>query len=178
MADIQNKNSNQPGVKKQKLRSTRVDLTPMVDLGFLLITFFVFTTSISKPTAMKINLPENKNVKDPTLTAEGKTINLIPGDHDQLFYYDGSNSNNMHVTNYSAIGMRAVLQQKKNAVQSKYGDAGEMVVLIKPMPGCSYKNLVDVLDEMQINMIGTYVLMDIHQEEKNNVNLFAATKQL
>lgn len=178
MADIQNQNSKQPGVKKQKIRSTRIDLTPMVDLGFLLITFFVFTTSISKPTAMKINLPENKNVKDPTLTAEGKTINLIPGDHDQLFYYDGSNSNDIHVTEYSAAGVRAVLQQKKKAVQSKYGNADETVVLIKPMPGCSYKNLVDVLDEMQINMIGTYVLMDIQQEEKSNVTLFQTTRQL
>lgn len=176
MADIQTQNNKQPGVKKQKIKSTKVDLTPMVDLGFLLITFFVFTTSISKPTAMKIILPENKNVKEPTLTAEGKTINLIPGDHDQLFYYEGSNSNDIHVTNYSADGIRTVLQQKKNAVHSKYGNADETVVLIKPMPGCSYKNLVDVLDEMQINMMGTYVLMDIQQEEKKNVTSFQATR--
>ena len=48
-----------PGVKKQTRKDTKVDMTPMVDLGFLLITFFIFTTTINSPKAFKLNIPDD-----------------------------------------------------------------------------------------------------------------------
>src|SRR6266487_3551609 len=98
-----------PGVKKGKKLSTRVDLTPMVDLGFLLITFFVFTTSVSKPTAMKLIMPHDTEHNDSMSTPESKIISLLLAGQNKIYYYDGVNINNIHITNYSSSGLRSVL---------------------------------------------------------------------
>ncbi|HNP23107.1 MAG TPA: biopolymer transporter ExbD [Panacibacter sp.] len=163
MAEIQsNDGPKKPGVHKSKKLSTRVDLTPMVDLGFLLITFFVFTTSITKPTAMKILMPADGG---DSKTSAGKTINLLLAKDNIVFYYNGDSLNNIHQTDFSAIGLRAVINEKKKAVAAFYGNANETVVLIKPLEQSNYRNVVDALDEMQINQVNRYILMDAGKEE-------------
>ena len=164
MAEIQTSETNKKkGVRRSKKLSTKVDLTPMVDLGFLLITFFVFTTSISKATVMKLNMPDDS--PDSMVTAEGKTLNVLLAADNIVYYYYGDSITNMHSTNFSSQGLRAVMRNKKLQVQQKYGDGKETVVLIKPMPDATYSNVVDALDEIQINVIDRYVLMDAGQEE-------------
>src|SRR5438874_8900281 len=78
-----------PGVKKGKKLSTRVDVTPMVDLGFLLITFFIFTTTLARPTAMKLVMPDDRPTNIKSLASEEKTITLLAGRNNRLFYYPG-----------------------------------------------------------------------------------------
>jgi len=71
----------------------------------------------------------------------------------------------LHATDYSAKGMRSVIVNKKVLVQNRYGDARETVVLIKPTTGATYGNIVDALDEMKINEVARYVLMDATENE-------------
>jgi biopolymer transport protein ExbD len=151
------------GTRKRKILSTRVDLTPMVDLGFLLITFFIFTTSMSEPKAMKLKLPQDAKPGDSLQTAENKTLNLVLGKGNQLWYYNGNSIQDMKQSNYST-GIREVLQEKKKWVSLNFGK-DEMVVLVKPTTDASFSNIVDVLDEMLINQVSRYVLMEPNDEE-------------
>src|SRR5215210_1832528 len=105
MAEVQQQERRKKqGVRRSKKLSTRVDLTPMVDLGFLLITFFVFTTTISSPKAMMLTLP--KDSPDSTITEASKTISLLLSGSNKIYYYNGDSINNMYETNYSPVGLR------------------------------------------------------------------------
>lgn len=148
------------GSGRGKKLSTRVDLTPMVDLGFLLITFFIFTTTLSEAKAMHIIVPDEKPVKNPSLAPVSKTISLILAGDNTIYYYHGLAQNEQHTTNYSPSGIRKVLQEKIRMVNQLSGKPGQTIVLIKPTPECSYRNVVDALDEMLINGVSRYVLME------------------
>src|SRR5215510_2725233 len=85
-----------PGVKKAKKLSTRVDMTPMVDLGFLLITFFIFTATMSSPTKMDLNMPKESDEKDETKIKQSGALTILLGKDDidptkgaHVFYYEG-----------------------------------------------------------------------------------------
>lgn len=154
-----------PGVKKAKKLSTRVDLTPMVDLGFLLITFFIFTTTMSQPTAMKLFLPKDAdNPDEQNKVNQRNALTLLLGKNDNVFYYEGElapDASNFKSSNFKDI--RDVIIRKKQAVDSS------LVVVIKPTDDCEYKNVIDILDEMSINVVKKYAMVDISDVEKQLV---------
>ena len=155
-----------PGVKKSKKLSTRVDLTPMVDLGFLLITFFIFTTTMSQPTAMKLFLPKDtdKPEEQNKVKASG-ALTLLLGKNDVIYYYEGElapDASNFKTTNFKEI--RKVILDKKRATDEK-----DFVVVLKPNNDATYKNTVDILDEMTINDVKRYAMVDISDVENQLV---------
>jgi len=164
-----------PGVKKAKKLSTRVDMTPMVDLGFLLITFFIFTTTMSTPTTMRLIMPKDeKNPKDQTEIKESGALTIMLGKGNQVYYYMGQikpDGSNFTSTNFNEI--RKVIQDKKKAVMEMGKSLGypkdtldkDFVVVIKPNTEASYKNTVDILDEMTINNVHRFALVDITDDE-------------
>src|SRR3954471_22048222 len=164
MAEINLSQSSKPGVRRAKRLSTRVDLTPMVDLGFLLITFFIFTTTLNEQKVMKLNLPKD-DVKNPNTTAASKTLSLLLCKDNKVKYYAGDNPALMQETNYSPSGIRSVILLQAQKVAARYGNRSETVVLIKPTEDCTYENIVNTLDEMTINDVQRYILMDVNKEE-------------
>jgi biopolymer transport protein ExbD len=146
------------GVRRSKKLSTRVDLTPMVDLGFLLITFFIFTTSLSRPTALTMKLPkdvpDNIRQKQPV---SGVLTLLIAG-HDKVFYYERDDFTTMQASTFA--GIRSVILSKK--ARTKPSD---FMVIVKPTPEASYKNTIQIFDEMNINAVKRYALVDIDPGE-------------
>jgi biopolymer transport protein ExbD len=151
-----------PGVKKGKKLSTRVDLTPMVDLGFLLITFFIFTTTMSQPTALRLFLPKDteKPEEQNKVKASG-ALTILLAKNDNVFYYEGElapNASNFKSTGFKEI--RDVIINKK-----KTTNPDDFVVVIKPNKESTYKNVVDMLDEMTINVVKRYALVDISPVE-------------
>lgn len=180
-----------PGVKKAKKLSTRVDMTPMVDLGFLLITFFIFTSTMSSPTTMDLNMPkDNKNEEDQTKVKQSGALTVMIGRDNNLFYYEGElapDASNFKSSNFKDI--RAEIIKKKKAVEATYvTDAAceakaraegkdpadcrqkDFFVLIKPTEDANYKNVIDLLDEMTINKVARYALIDPFPQEMELIN--------
>lgn len=155
-----------PGVKKGKKLSTRVDLTPMVDLGFLLITFFIFTTTMSQPTSMKLFLPKDADKEeDQNKAKESGVITILLGRDNNVFYYEGQldpTASNFKSSNFKDI--RDVLLEKKARTPEK-----DLVVVLKPSSESTYRNVVDILDEMTINVLKRYALVDISPVEEQLV---------
>lgn len=190
-----------PGVKKAKKLSTRVDMTPMVDLGFLLITFFIFTTTMTTPTTLDLNMPKDiKDPKDQTEAKESGVLSIMLGKGDQVYFYEGKlevteGKNNFQSTTFK--GIRDEILKKKKEVIGRHvhddtcpkvqerakakGDPDwkdackdrDFVVIIKPDADATYKNTVDILDEMTINQVRTYAMVKILPEE---VELIKATE--
>ena len=165
MADIEIKNlKKKKGVRKLMKKRLAVDLTPMVDLGFLLITFFILTTSLAKPTITKLYMPKDDTAK--TLICESCVLTVLPVGNNELYYYAGMVENNTIAKKITYSTLREILQEKKQEVQKIRGTDADMVIIIKPGKKSSYKNLLDILDEISINDIKHYFLSEKEDIDK------------
>ncbi len=173
-----------PGVKKGKKLSTRVDLTPMVDLGFLLITFFIFTTTMSQPTALKLLLPDDKVKPDEQNKAkESGALTILMGADNHIYYYEGQlkpDASNFLSASYNGENsIRDVILKKKAYVRSISTDPNDpehdLVIVIKPGQNCNYKNVIDILDEMSINVVKKFALVDVFDIEQQLIDKSDAT---
>jgi biopolymer transport protein ExbD len=161
-----------PGVKKGKKLSTRVDLTPMVDLGFLLITFFIFTTTMSQPTAFKLALPKDTDKpEEQTKTKESGVLTVMLAKNDNVFYYEGQlqpDGSNFKSSTFKEI--RTVILDKKRKTNPE-----DFMVILKANDESVYRNVVDILDEMSINVVKRYALVDISEGENQLIKVTQAS---
>lgn len=162
MAEIQEKSGK--GKKKgPKKQSTKIDMTPMVDLAFLLLTFFMLTTTFAKPKVMQISMPVPDKIDPPPLKASN-ALTVILGPNDKVFYYDGlvregEPMPELVTTDFSDKGIRKHLKERNTNPK--------LFVMIKPLKEARYKNMVDILDEMSITNTGAYALIkDFTPDEK------------
>jgi len=172
MAEITSNNKHEKG--KRKVQSTRVDLTPMVDLGFLLITFFVFTTTMNSAKAMKLLLPAD-TVKDSAKVGETGALTLI-ADEGKVYYYTGMLSkaiaeNRFRSRSYNgADGIRNVIIDLKKSLTQQFGNDKKMFIMLKGTGESTFKSTIDLLDEMTINKVVSYALMEVTAEEQEIIN--------
>ncbi|WP_300601432.1 biopolymer transporter ExbD [Niabella sp.] len=160
----------------------RIDMTPMVDLGFLLITFFIYTSAMSDPSTMNLFMPKDG---PPAPTAASGALTILVGDHGSLAYYEDQlepGGANLHPITPGAL--RTTLISKKKAVMAatvpdpacearalaekrspESCRQGKLMVMIKPGKNADYKTVVHVLDEMLINKIARYALTKPEADE-------------
>lgn len=161
-----------PGVKKAKRMSTRIDMTPLVDLGFLLITFFIFTTTMSTPSTMDLFMPKDTN-KDEELNKakQSGALTIMMGKDNHLYYYEGKladDASNFVSTNFKEI-RDVIIKKKKNTPPE------DLVIVLKPNEEATYKNTVDMLDEMTINQVKRFALVDISEVENGLIHATEGT---
>jgi biopolymer transport protein ExbD len=156
-----------PGVRRQKKHSLRTDMTPMVDLGFLLVTFFVFTSELSRPRVSDLMMPKEGKAMP---VGASHSLTILLGKSDRIFYYEGYwDISKVGVTNYSTlhgIGMliRDKQEQLDNAPVNGEGRDG-LMLMIKPGVEATYKNIIDALDEVLINGVKKYAVTKMEKVE-------------
>ena len=162
-------------VRSKKLNS-KVDLTAMVDLAFLLITFFMLTTSLSKPQSMDLGLPDkdddpskNKDIK----VDENRTMTILLGENNKMKMYMGLLATPKVAPTdmtYGKEGIRKEILKRKKEVLAYTGNKDKgMIVIIKPTKKSTYRNLVDILDEMAITDVPTYAIVNDFTPEESKL---------
>jgi biopolymer transport protein ExbD len=166
------------GKVRSKKQNSKVDLTAMVDLAFLLITFFMLTTTLSKPQSMNLGLPdkEEKDQDQKIKVDENRTMTLILGPDNKLIYYMGLLATPIAGPKdiaYGKDGIRKELVSRKKSVLEYSAGIGKpkngIIVIIKPTKKSSYRNLVDILDEMAITGVETYAIVNEFTPEETKL---------
>lgn len=158
--------------KRRKAAPPRIDLTPMVDLAFILITFFIYATTLREEKALIVNKPTQGEPS--TSYIDTSTITIMPTAGDKYAYYHGTLDNPDKVTLADAKQLRGIILNKQHDLKglpASYSvQARKLHVIIKPDKNSKYENLVSVLDEMLINKVPYYTIVDITQQEEEIVN--------
>ena len=176
MAQIENTANMRKGrsFSHNKKQIIGIDMTPMVDLGFLLITFFVFTTTMSTPKATDLFMPKDPTKGDSTKLIDELALTLLLDEDNRVYYYKGAfddamTSNAIFETNYSIYeGIGKIIRQKQKDIDAsgKFVDGRKgLMLLIKPTSKSSYKNVIDALDEAVINDVRKYAIVEPANEE-------------
>ena len=181
------------GKKRAKKQSTRVDMTPMVDLAFLLLTFFVLTASFNKPKSMELSLPAKPPIDSPPPPPVKNGVTFLLTKDNRIFYYagefygpandKGKPATQLLETTFDSDGLHKLLMEqnkwaideikglalknknnqladtayKRMAVDAT-GDRRAITALIKTDDQATYRNAIDMLDELKICNVGKRVL--------------------
>jgi biopolymer transport protein ExbD len=131
------------GKVRAKRMSTRIDMTPMVDLAFLLLTFFILTTTLQKPYLIPLQKPDQTTVGNPPPVSARRVLTFILDEQNEIYWYTGLKDPKLNATDYSPKGIRNILIQKKREIKN-------LIVLVKPSEKSRYQNLINIIDEMEI----------------------------
>lgn len=158
------------GKRKSLPTMLKIDMTPMVDLGFLLITFFIFTSTMAESKATDLVMPKEG---EPSHLKQSNALTLLLHEDDKVYVYEGEWKNAYEKEKVRTVSfdnkadLRNMIQKKQNQLGQK---RDELMVLIKPSGKSRYTNIVDALDEMLINHVKRYAVVDMSAEELAHIN--------
>ena len=162
MAQIQTQDGGGGKKVRSKKNSTAVDMAPLVDLGFLLITFFMFAATSIKPNVMNLNMPPQIDQPQPTDIPEIKlqnSLSILISKDNKLFWHQldeaGLNAGTLNATDYATVRNVITTAQKRALDKDKF------TVIIKPMDDATYDNVVTILDEMEITKSTKYGIVPV-----------------
>ena len=166
-------------VRSKKL-NTRVDLTAMVNISFLLIIFFMVNNELTKPKNLSLSLPEKDPIWDGVIRCgmgiDNRIITLLLDENIKIIFYRGLLNYPESMpkeVKYGHNGIHKVLMTENKKIRDialKYGKPNRgAIVIIKPTKKSSYGNLIDILDEMQINGIETYTIVNEYSPEERKL---------
>lgn len=144
--------------KRKKRLSPRIDMTPMVDLAFLLLTFFVMTTKLMKNHGLEIQQPMADNSGRHRDVQAEQVLNIVLGNNDRVYWYMGEPGNKAEKSDFSSSGVRKLLLQKNQQIKDLY-------VFIKASDKSRYQNMIDMFDEVKITGVANYALVDLAPED-------------
>jgi biopolymer transport protein ExbD len=165
-------NNRRAGVARMKRHNLKIDMTPMVDLGFLLISFFVITVEMSKPSATDLIMPKDGKG---TELQKSAALTVLLGEENDIWYYHGDwreavQQKEIHQTSFSySSGLDEIIREKQKLLDNSAGvhDGRDgLTILIKAADNANYEGVVDVLDEIIINNVKRYALVTMTKEEK------------
>ena len=148
--------SSRARVRSKKL-STRIDMTPMVDLAFLLLTFFILTTTLNKVTVMELNMPPKTPETKPV--PEKCVLTLMLDGSDKVYWRQGISTPKVETIKFSHESISKLLTTKNAEIE-------KMMVLVKATEKSNYKNLVDIVDELAQAEIKNFFIVDIEPGDK------------
>ncbi len=153
---------NKGGKTRSKKMSTKVDLTAMVDLAFLLITFFMLTTTLAKPQAMDMFMPDKNDEQEELDVKASRTMTVLLGSDNKIVWYMGvAGDNPPTVDNFGKDGIRKSFVEKNKEILAQTGDPKKgLMVIIKPTDKSVYSNFVDILDEVSIAKVPSYGIVN------------------
>jgi biopolymer transport protein ExbD len=163
MAELNSSPAKAGGRSGRTRIATRVDLTAMVDLAFLLITFFMLTTTLQKNNAMAISMPSDGGEMG---VPASRTMTVCLGKNNQVLWYMGMADKPLsqpQVIGYGKAGLREAIINQRKVVEAQSGK--DMIVLVKPSEHSLYDNLVNTLDEINITKINSYAIVDIATQD-------------
>lgn len=152
---------------KQKKKNVKIDMTPMVDLNFLLLMFFMFTSSFSKPNVMDLGLPaKDPNPINEHVIDDGNQITFIIGENNRIFYHQSNEKDlteaGLKETDYNSLNVSKIISEAYQKAPKK----DIFTIIVKPTDDANYKNFVDMMDNISISKKERYGISDIKPWEK------------
>lgn len=168
MAQLQMEAVSATTTKQKTHAALKIDMTPMVDLGFLLITFFIFTTTMAEKKGTRLIMPK----EGPPVEIKNSHALTALLSNDKIYVYEGNweealRQNKIIASNYNEYkGLGNLIRQKQMKLQQTDPEGkNALIFLIKPLKQATYKNLVDALDEVTINDVKKYAIVNATTDE-------------